>query len=80
MDDAALGCHIVVPSLDGDVDVTVPAGTQPDEILRLKGKGLMRADGAGAGDLNLRIQLHVPRVLTDEETRLYEQLRQLKTK
>lgn len=80
VEDAALGCHIVVPTLDGDVDVTIPPGTQPDEILRLKGKGLTREGGIGAGDLNLRIQLHVPRVLSDEEKRLYEQLRQLKTK
>jgi len=80
VDDAVLGCHMVVPTLDGDVDVTVPAGTQPDEVLRLKGKGMTRADGMGAGDLNLRIQLHVPRILSDEEKILYEQLRQLKRK
>lgn len=80
VEDAVLGCHIVVPTLNGDVDVTVPVGTQPDEVLRLKGKGMTRADGIGAGDLNLRIQLHVPKVLSDEEKRLYGQLRQLKRK
>jgi len=78
VEDAVLGCHIVVPTLDGDVDVKVPADTQPDEILRLKGKGLSRGDGIGVGNLNLRIQLHVPNVLSDEEERLYEALRALK--
>ena len=75
--DAVLGTTLTVPTLDGQVDVKVPAGTQPDEILRLRGKGLARPGGGGYGNLNVRIQVHVPENPTAEERRLYEQLRLL---
>jgi molecular chaperone DnaJ len=72
--DAALGTTLRVPTLDGDIEVKVPTGTQPDEVLRLRGKGLS-AFGGGRGDLKLRIQVHVPERLTARERELYEQLR-----
>lgn len=75
--DAVLGTRINVPTLDGSVDVTVPAGTQPDEVLRLKGKGLPVFGARMHGDLNLRIQVHIPEHLTDEERVLYERLREM---
>lgn len=75
--DAVLGTKLRVPTLGGDIDVTVPPGTQPDEVLRLRGKGLPRFGEAGHGDLNLRIQVHVPEHLTAEEKTLYEQLQTL---
>lgn len=72
--DAALGTTLRVPTLDGDIEVKVPVGTQPDEVLRLRGKGLSTF-GGGRGDLKLRIQVHVPERLTARERVLYEQLR-----
>ena len=75
--DAVLGARLKVPTLEGEVDVTVPAATQPDEVLRLRGKGLQRFGGGGRGDLNLRIQVHIPQKLSAEERALYEQLRSL---
>jgi molecular chaperone DnaJ len=75
--DAVLGTKLKVPTLEGDVDVTIPAGTQPDEVLRLRGKGLPNFRGHGHGDLNLRIQIHVPEKTSAEERALYEQLRVL---
>jgi molecular chaperone DnaJ len=75
--DAVLGTTLTVPTLDGQVDVKVPAGTQPDEILRLRGKGLARPGGGAHGNLNVRIQVHIPENPTAEERRLYEQLRSL---
>ena len=75
--DAVLGTTLSVPTLDGNVDVTVPSGTQPDEVLRLRGKGLA-AFGGGRGDLNLRIQVRVPERVSSEERALYEKLRALK--
>lgn len=75
--DAVLGTKRKVPTLEGEVDVTIPAGTQPDEVLRLRGKGLPRFREHGRGDLNLRIQVKVPEKLTDEERSLYKQLRAL---
>lgn len=75
--DAVLGTKRKVPTLDGEVDVTIPAGTQPDEVLRLRGKGLPRFRENGRGDLNLRIQVQVPEKLSEEERNLYKQLRAL---
>ena len=78
--DAVLGSTLHVQTLDGDVDVKIPAGTQPNEILRLRGKGLPRFGRSGNGDINLRIQLHIPDHLSEEETKLYTQLRELQGK
>lgn len=75
--DAVLGTKLTVPTLEGEVDVKVPAGTQPDEILRLRGKGLVRPGGGGHGNLNVRIQVHIPEKPTVEERQLYEALRSL---
>jgi len=78
IDDAVLGKKITMPTLHGDVEVTIPAGTQADEILRLKGKGLNRFRESGTGDLNVRIQIHIPKTITPEEKALFERLRVLK--
>jgi molecular chaperone DnaJ len=75
--EAVLGTTRKIPTLEGSVEVTVPAGTQPDEVLRLKGKGLPVFGARLHGDINLRIQVHVPERLSAEEKALYEQLRQM---
>lgn len=75
--DAALGTELTVPTLEGNVDVTVPPGTQPGEVLRLRGKGLPRPDGGRRGDLNLRIQVHIPERLNKAERDQFERLRAL---
>jgi len=72
-----LGTKLKIPTLEGEADVTVPPGTQPDEILRLRHKGLHRFGGGGRGNLNLRIQAHIPERLSAGERALYEQLRSL---
>jgi molecular chaperone DnaJ len=56
--------------------VTVPPGTQPGEILRLRGKGLPVYGQRYRGDLNLRIAVNLPEALTAEERELYERLRE----
>jgi molecular chaperone DnaJ len=78
--DAVLGARLRVPTLDGDVQIKVPPGTQPNEILRLRGKGLPRFDRKGKGDINVRIQLQVPEAITPEERKLFERLRELEQK
>lgn len=75
--DAVLGTTLKVPTLDGTVEVTVPAGTQPGEVLRLRGKGLPLFGARGRGDLNLRIEVKIPERLSAEERSLYEKLRAL---
>lgn len=78
--DAALGTSLAVPTLDGEMSVTVPPGTQPDSVLRLQGKGLPRLGGREPGDLFLRLQVHVPERLSVEEQELYERLQTLSRK
>ncbi|MCW8963649.1 MAG: J domain-containing protein [Gammaproteobacteria bacterium] len=73
--DAILGSEIEVPTIDGMVKVKIPAGTQPDEILRLKGKGLARYQGPAPGDLNLRIIVHIPEDLSEEDRKKFEEIR-----
>jgi molecular chaperone DnaJ len=75
--DAVLGISLRVPSLDKAATVTVPPGTQPDAVLRLRGKGLPRFGGKGRGDLLLRIAVRVPEHPSAEERALYERLRTL---
>lgn len=75
--DAVLGTTLDVPTLEGSARVTVPAGTQPDETLRLKAKGLPTFGGGSRGDLYLRLAVRVPRRLTRQERALYEKLREL---
>jgi molecular chaperone DnaJ len=72
-----LGTQIEVPTLNGVVEVTVPPGTQPGEVLRLRGKGLPVFGGRGRGDLNLRIEVRIPERLSADERKLYERLRAL---
>ncbi len=73
--DAVLGKEIDVPTLDGHVTVKIVPGTQPDTVLRLRGKGLPRFGGGAPGDLYVRVNVHVPERLTDRERHLFEQLR-----
>ena len=73
--DAVLGTSIDVPTLDGPVSVKIPAGTQPDSALRLRGRGLPRFGGGARGDLFIQLQIHVPERLTDHQRHLFEQLK-----
>jgi len=75
--DAVLGATLEVPTLQGSASVTVPPGTQPDAVLRLKKKGLPAFGGGHHGDLYLRIGIQVPEHLSREERELYERLREI---
>lgn len=67
----ALGASVKVPGLDGDNDVPLPAGTQPEETVVLRGKGLPRLQQGGRGDLIAHVRLVVPTSLTaDQEQHL----------
>lgn len=75
--DAVLGAAIQVPTLDGEVSVTVPPGTQSGTILRVRERGLPQFGGEHRGDLLLAIELRVPEQLSRDERKLYQQLRAL---
>ena len=73
--DAVLGTHLKVPSLEKDIDVSVPPGTQPDTVLRLKGKGLPDYYTGELGDIKIRIKIHIPENISYKEKKIYEELR-----
>jgi len=75
--DAALGTTVTVPTLEDPVTLRVPAGTQPGTNLRVKGRGVPAGsgrNGAKAGDLLVRVDLSVPKTLTDEQRAAVESL------
>lgn len=76
--DAVLGVEVKVPTLEGVVTVSVPAGTQPDARLRLRGRGLPRFGRKGRGDLYVRLNVTVPDRMSSEEKRLWERLREMR--
>ena len=75
---AALGDKITVPTVDGEVEVVIPPGTQTGRVFRLRGKGIprLRSDGSnsGRGDQLVYVQVEVPTKLTEEQRHLFEQL------
>lgn len=64
---ATLGAEIKVPTLDGQVTMKVPEGTQPGKVMRLKGKGIPSLRGGGRGDQLVRMKVVVPTKLTDRQ-------------
>jgi len=73
--DAVLGTSIDMPTLDGQMSIKVPPGTQPDSMLRLRGKGLPRFGGGARGDLYVRVQVHIPERLSERQRHLFEEVR-----
>ena len=71
---AALGTTIQVPTLDGDVPLEIPAGTQPGETIVLTGRGLPPLRRGRNGDLKVVVNVTIPRRLSREQKRLLEEL------
>ena len=71
--EACLGVKVRIPTLDGDVEYHVPAGTQPNEVFRLKGKGIQRLNSIAKDDLFVHIVVDIPRELTNEQKNLLKQ-------
>jgi molecular chaperone DnaJ len=70
--EAALGAQVEVPTLDGRVKLTVPAGSADGRSLRIPGKGAPRLTGGGRGDLIARLRVEVPRELSDDQREALE--------
>ena len=71
---AALGTTLAVPAIDGEIDVEIPAGTQPGEIITLSGRGMPPLQRGRRGDLRVVVNVIIPRRLSKEQKRLLEQL------
>ncbi len=74
---AALGADLEVPTLEGTEKYTIPAGTQPGDVFRLKGRGMPDVRGRSRGDLLIQVQLEVPRKLTPEYESMLRKLAEL---
>jgi molecular chaperone DnaJ len=74
---AALGGEHVVPTPYGEEDLRVPPGTQPETVLRLRGKGFPVLGKEGKGDLLVRVHVWTPERLTEEQERLFRELAKL---
>ncbi len=71
--EAALGAEVEVPTLDGPVVLTVPAGTRRGRKLRLRGRGLAQP-GGGRGDLYALAAIDIPETLSPRQRELYQEL------
>ncbi len=71
---AALGATVKVPTLEGDAELVVPPGTQSGEVFRLRGKGIPHLRSKQRGDQLVSIFVEVPRNLTEEQRKLFQEL------
>ena len=71
---AALGDEIEIPTLDGNVKIKVPAGTQPGDVNRMQGRGIQRLNSRSKGDQYVHFTVAVPKNITPEQRELILQL------
>ena len=70
---ASLGDTVQVPTLDGAVDLKVPAGIQTGTVLRVKGKGIPNLRGTGRGDEHVRVKVTTPQKLSSKQKELLKE-------
>ena len=70
---AVLGAEVEVPTLDGKVKLTIPEGTQPGAVFRLKGRGIPYLRGTGRGDQFVSVNVAVPKNLNSNQKELLRQ-------
>ena len=76
---AALGATLQIPTLDGMAPVEVPPGTQPGDVLTLRGQGMPSLHRGRRGDLRVVVNVVVPRRLSEEQRELLERLNETLT-
>jgi len=76
MPDFILGTTAEIPTIENKVKVKIEPGTQPEKILRLRGKGLPEVNGYVVGDLLVRIHAWTPKKISSEEKKMLEKLQQ----
>jgi molecular chaperone DnaJ len=68
MTSAALGTHLTITTLDGDIEIEVPPGTQHGSVFRERGRGIPVLQGRGRGDLLVQVDVAIPQRLSEEES------------
>ncbi len=77
---AALGDEVTIPTLDGEDSLTIPAGTQPGKVFKLRHKGVPRLDRSGRnrslgrGNMHVIIQVVIPKKVTKDQRKLFDDL------
>jgi len=71
---AALGTTVAVPTVDGSTELEIPAGTQPNETFTIRGQGMPALRGRHHGDLQVVVNVVIPRRLKRDQRELLEQL------
>jgi molecular chaperone DnaJ len=77
---AALGSDVEIPIVGGTARIKIPAGTQSGKMLRLRGKGLPHLQGAGRGDMIVRVVVWVPTELSSEQMAMLQKLAKVESK
>lgn len=72
--EAALGNELDVETVGGNVKIKIPAGTQPDTLIRLRGKGVKSVNSSAHGDHYVRIKIVIPKNLTGRQKELLREL------
>ncbi|MEW6144956.1 MAG: molecular chaperone DnaJ [Thermodesulfobacteriota bacterium] len=75
--DAVLGTKLDIPTLTGEVEMKIPAGTQPGTVMRIPNEGLPGFRSGRRGDIYVRIQVEIPKKISREEKELYNKLKVL---
>ena len=76
--DAVLGTKVDVPTCYGDVELNIPAGTQPGQQFRMKGYGVKDIKNEIYGDQYVEVRVEIPKKLTKAEKQIYEELVKIK--
>lgn len=69
---AVLGGQAEIPTIDGKAKITIEPGTQPNKVMRLRGKGLPVINGYGRGDIIVNISIYIPETLSKDEKKAFE--------
>jgi molecular chaperone DnaJ len=70
---AALGGEIEVPTIDGDAELKIPSGIEPDSIIKMNGKGIRNARTGNKGSQYVRVVIEVPKTLNKQQRKLLEE-------
>ena len=62
-----------MPTIDGKVEYSIPEGTQPGTVFRLRGKGIQNVNGRGRGDQYVKVNVEIPRNLTHRQKEILKE-------
>jgi DnaJ-class molecular chaperone len=71
---ATLGAEVTIPAIEGKAGLKIHPGTQPGQVLRVRGRGMPRMGRYGRGDLRVRVNVVIPKKITQHQKTLLEEL------